>query len=199
MKFIAKIFAFLFLCSFSLSAQTIDTNTYDEKTGQRYIVTRNYRGNKLELNHTVSSTGALYFSAGYQSGKTDEKATEVYFIDLYIVHNDRRLGCLKEYESTATLLLADGTQIECFQISETDCGNVGFQAAFALKSKGSSVNNSMEENFKKLMTTEIVEIKVKTSEKTEKFKIKPREREYLKNHFILVDKTMKVKINNPQK
>ncbi|RZL47250.1 MAG: hypothetical protein EOO93_25230 [Pedobacter sp.] len=197
MKSLTNILSLFLLTSLSLSAQNIDANTYDAKTGERYITTRNYKGNKLELNHTVSSSGALYFAAGYQSGKSGEKISETYFIDLYIVHNDRRLGCMKEYTSTATLILADGTEMECFQISETDCNNVAFKAAFALKVRGGSDKTTMEENFKKLMTTEIVEIKIKTTEKIEKFKIKQREREYLKNHFILIDKTIKAKPNNP--
>ncbi|RZL47561.1 MAG: hypothetical protein EOO93_25025 [Pedobacter sp.] len=153
----------------------------------------------MELSQTVSNSGVLYFAAGYQSGKSGGKVSETYFIDLYIVHNDRRLGCMKELTSTATLILADGTEMECFQISETDCNKVAFKAAFALKARGGSDQATMEQNFKKLMTIEIAEINIKTTEKTEKFKIKSKEREYLKNHFALVDKTIKAKPNNPQK
>lgn len=170
-------------------AQSIAVNTNDAATGTRVIMTKNHRGNTLEVEDTVAKSGLAFFSAGYQSGTAKGKKVETYFIDLDMFHNNNKLGCINQSANNVTILLKDGSKIECFQISDTDCNPESFKAAFALGPKGSSMEQ-MEANFKKLLTTEISKITVKTTEGSLEYKIKPKSSEYIKSHFALVEKTL---------
>jgi hypothetical protein len=193
MKLTVKFALIALFVSNAALCQTLFTNTLDKNNGDRLIVTSNTKGPDATLEDSASKTGILLFAAGYQKATVAGKTGETYFIDLSIVHNDNRTGCLNEY-SKAILVLADKTEIECFQISETDCSPTDFKSAFALMPyKGSAA--TMKTNFNKLLTTEITEIKLQTTEKALDFKITKEMKPYLKSHFALIDKTIK----NPEK
>lgn len=170
-------------------AQSIAVNTNDTATGTRMILTKNHKGTKLEVEDSVAKSGLAFFSAGYQSGTAKGKKVETYFFDLDMFHNDNKLGCINQSANNVTLLLKDGSKIECFQISDTDCNPESYKAAFALAPKGSSTEQ-MEANFKKLLTTEITKIIVKTTEGSLDYKIKSKSASYIKDHFALVQKTL---------
>lgn len=169
-------------------AQTIAVNTTDAE-GNKVILTKNHKGASLEVGDSVARTGLAFFSAGYQSGTTKGKNTETYFIDLDMFHNDNKLGCLNQSTDNVTLILEDGSKIECFQISETDCGQQAFKAAFALIQKDGSAEQMLE-NFKKLTKTAISKIKIKTSEGSLEYKIASKSSDFMKNHFTLIEKTL---------
>lgn len=171
-------------------AQNIAVNTNDVATGTRVIMTKNHKGTKLEVDDSVAKSGLAFFSAGYQSNIIKGKKVDTYFIDLDMFHNDNKLGCINQSENNVTLVLKDGSKIECFQISDTDCGQEAYKGAFALASKGGS-EEEMQANFKKLLTTEISKIIVKTSESSLDYKMKAKSSEYMKKHFLLIEKTLK--------
>lgn len=173
----------------SANSQVLEVNATDTEAGTRFIKTKNHVG-EPDLSDSVAKSGALFFSAGYQGGTVSGKTVETYFIELEIVHNDHRLGCLKSGESTIILKMADGSVIECFQISDSDCDKVTYRAAFALMGKKGTMAQ-MSENLQKLTNTEINEVKVVTTEGSLVYKIKQKEKQNLKNHFALVDKTVK--------
>ncbi|MGQ2984446.1 hypothetical protein [Flavobacterium sp.] len=180
----------LLLFGISGTAQSIAENKTDAVTGGRTIRTNNNSGGELKLGDSVVNDGAVFFSAGYQSAKPGSKLVETYFIELYIIHNDNRLGCLNTYDSRILLQLEDGTKIDCFQVSESDCDPVTFQAGFALMPRNGTPE-TMKENFEKLLTTNISGLVIVTSEKKMDFKIKKSSRDYMKKHFALIDKTVK--------
>ncbi|MCW4469955.1 hypothetical protein OGH69_13330 [Flavobacterium sp. MFBS3-15] len=188
MKLIAL--ACLLFCGIAAQAQTLLVNNTDSAAGTRIIKTNNHKGGELSLDDSVVKGGAVFFSAGYQSATTSGKLVETYFIDLNIVHNDNRLGCLQELDSRIVLTLADGTKIECFQISESDCDKVAYHATFALMPRGGKLD-TMKENFEKLLGADIAEIAIITTEGKLEYKIKKSSRDYLKQHFALIDKTVK--------
>jgi hypothetical protein len=179
----------LLLAGNAAIAQSIDANTTDPATGARYITTKNYKGTKAEPSDNVVKRGLVLFSAGYQSVLSSGKQVQTYFIDLNIIHNDNRLGCLQELKSKIILTLEDGTTVECFQISESDCDKISYTASFALMAEGESFTK-MAENFRKLMTTKITDMKVITTEGELVYKIKTDSQPYVKSHFALLDKTI---------
>lgn len=172
------------------SAQTILVDNKDAATGTRMIKTDNQQGAKLDLDDSVVRGGAVFFSAGYQSAAPGGKLVETYFIDLNIVHNDNRLGCLQEFDSQVILTLTDGSKMECFQISESDCDKVAYHASFALMPRNGSPE-TMKQNFEKLMTTGISEILIVTTEGKLEYKIKTSSRDYIRKHFALIANTVK--------
>ena len=180
----------LIFLGISATAQSLAENRTDTATGGRIIRTNNNSGGDLTLDDSVVKDGAVFFSAGYQSAKPGSKLVGMYFIELYIIHNDNRLGCLNEYDSRIVLQLEDGTKIDCFQISESDCDPVTFQAGFALMPRNGRPE-TMKENFEKLLTTNISGLVIVTSEKKMDFKIKKSSREAMKKHFALIEKTLK--------
>lgn len=186
---IKQLLLFALLAGNAAIAQTIAVNTNDAATGTRVIMTKNHKGTKLEVEDSVAKSGLAFFSAGYQSGTAKGKKVETYFIDLDMFHNDNKLGCINQSANNVTIILKDGSKIECFQISDTDCNPESFKAAFALTPKGGSMEQ-MQANFKKLQTTEISKIIVKTTEGSLDYKIKPKASEYIKSHFALVEKTL---------
>lgn len=186
---IKQLLLFALLAGNAAIAQTIAVNTNDTATGTRVIMTKNHKGTKLEVEDSVAKSGLAFFSAGYQSGTAKGKKVETYFIDLDMFHNDNKLGCINQSANNVTIILKDGSKIECFQISDTDCNPESFKAAFALTPKGGSMEQ-MQANFKKLQTTEISKIIVKTTEGSLEYKIKPKASEYIKSHFALVEKTL---------
>lgn len=186
MKF-KQLIAFMLLTATAASAQVIDVNTNDQKTGTRVILTKNHKGSKIEVEDSVAKTGLLFFSAGYQSVPSKGKTVETYLIDLDMYHNDNKLGCIKQMENNLIITLEDGTEIECFQMSENECGQEAYKASFALTAKKGSFED-MEKNFKKLQTVGIAKIKVITTEGVLVYKIK--QKDYLKAHFALIAKTL---------
>lgn len=186
---IKQLLLFVLLAGNAAIAQSIAVNTNDTATGNRVIMTKNHKGAKLEVEDSVAKSGLAFFSAGYQSGTAKGKKVETYFIDLDMFHNDNKLGCINQSANNVTIILKDGSKIECFQISDTDCNPESFKAAFALAPKGGSIEQ-MEANFKKLQATEISKIIVKTTEGSLDYKIKPKASEYIKSHFALVEKTL---------
>jgi hypothetical protein len=190
MKMKLTALACLLFCGIAASAQTLLVNNTDSAAGTRIIKTKNHKGGELSLDDSIVKGGAVFFSAGYQSAKTAGKTVETYFIELNIVHNDNRLGCLQELDSRVVLTMADGTKIECFQISESDCDNVAFHATFALMPKGGTLA-AMRENFEKLMSGDVEEITILTTEGKLEYRTKKSSRDYLKQHFALIDKTVK--------
>jgi len=185
MKYI-RFFALLLLCP-TVKSQSIAVNTVDKETGVRTIITNNHAGTEVKPEDTVARSGLLFFSAGYQEIKA--KNTETYFIELNFVHHDARLGCLENGTSKAIITLEDGTLMECTQISDTDCDNIGFVAGFALMPKNSALT-AMKHNFEKLLTTEISKIEVFTTEKPVLFIIKTKSKAYIRSHFALLNKTI---------
>jgi len=177
---------FFALAGFSTAAQTIALNSTDATTGNRLITTSNRKGMELTIADNVARDGALFFAAGYNNSVTKGAAVNNYFIDLTIIHNDNRLGCLQEFTSTAILTLEDGSKIECFQISDSDCDKSSFKAAFALMPKGGKPAE-MQTNFAKLLNTPITEIEVVATEGSLTYKIPGKKREILKKHFILIE------------
>lgn len=169
-------------------AQTIAVNTTDAE-GNKLVLTKNHKGTTLEVEDSVAKNGLAFFSAGYQSGTVRGKSMETYFIDLDMFHNNNKLGCINQSANNLTLTLEDGSKIECFQISDTDCGQEAFKAAFALIQKDGSAEQMLE-NFKKLAKTAITKIKVKTSEGSLEYKVASKSSDYIKNHFALIEKTL---------
>ncbi|AWH84228.1 hypothetical protein HYN59_03470 [Flavobacterium album] len=189
MKLNLKAIILLLLISTAASAQTIFVNHADPATGSRVVQTNNQIGPQLDMDDSISKHGALFFAAGYQSATTAGKLVATYYIDLNIIHNDNRLGCLRQLESRIILTLEDGTKMECIQISDSDCDKAAFHAVFALMPKGGTTE-TMKQNFEKLINTGITEIKVITTEKELDYKIKKDFVPYLKKHFALIDKTV---------
>lgn len=186
---IKQLLLFVLLAGNAAIAQSIAVNTNDAATGTRMILTKNHKGKTLEVEDTVAKSGLAFFSAGYQSATVKGKKVETYFFDLDMFHNDNKLGCINQSANNVTLLLKDGSKIECFQISDTDCNPESYKAAFALAPKANSVEQ-MEANFKKLQTTEITKIIIKTTEGSLDYKIKSKSSSYIKDHFALVQKTL---------
>lgn len=186
---IKQLLLFALLVGNAAIAQTIAVNTNDAATGTRVIMTKNHKGTKLEVEDSVAKSGLAFFSAGYQSATVKGKKVETYFFDLDMFHNDNKLGCINQSANNVTLFLKDGSKIECFQISDTDCNPESYKAAFALAPKANSVEQ-MEANFKKLQTTEITKIIIKTTEGSLDYKIKSKSSSYIKDHFALVQKTL---------
>lgn len=190
MKMKLTALAYLMFLGITASAQSLIVNNTDSATGSRLVKTDNKEGAKLDLDDSVVKGGAVFFSAGYQSSKAGIKVVDTYFIDMNIVHNDNSLGCLQEFDSQIILILEDGTKVECFQISESDCDKVAFHASFALMPKAGKIE-TMKENFEKLMTTAITEMIIVTTERKLEYKTKKSSRDFMKKHFALIDKTVK--------
>jgi hypothetical protein len=179
----------LLLAGTAATAQTIAVNTNDAQTGTRLILTKNHKGTEITVDDSVAKTGLAFFSVGYQSSMVENKKVETYFIDLDLYHHNNWLGCIKQMENNVVLTLEDGTEIQCFQISETDCSQEAYKASFALTTKKGTFAE-MEANFKKLQTMAIVKIKVLTTEKFLDYKINAKSAEFMKAHFALVAKTL---------
>jgi hypothetical protein len=188
MKTILKLLLGCLLFIQASRAQSIALNTKDPETGDRFILTSNKKGPDADVDDSVARAGIVLFAVGYQADKDGK--LPIYFIDLNIVHNDNRTGCLKEKESLLELTLSDDTKISCMQISETDCGLGAFKGVFALMPKGGTAQD-MQSNFEKLLKADIREMELTTSEKTLKYKTKSDSREYIKKHFALLASTIK--------
>lgn len=182
-------FLMLLLAGTVATAQSIAVNTNDKATGTRQIITKNHKGKEIKVDDSVAKNGLLFFSAGYQSTIVNDKPVSTYFIDLDMFHNDNKLGCIKQFDNNVLILLEDGTEIQCFQISETECSPDAYKASFALTSKKGSLAD-MEKNFKKLQTVGISKIIVTTSESSVDYKIRFKSDDYMKAHFALVAKTL---------
>jgi hypothetical protein len=171
-------------------AQSIAINTTDAATGNRLVMTKNHKGQTLQFDDSVAKSGLAFFSVGYQSIPTAKGPTvETYFIDLDMFHNNNKLGCINQATNDVELTLEDGTKIECFQISDSDCGQESFKGAFALVGKDGSAEQ-MEQNFKKLLTTGITRIIVNPTEGELDYKISSKSSDFMKKHFALVEKTV---------
>lgn len=182
-----QLFLSLLFMAAGASAQSIDVNTNDTATGTRLILTKNHKGTALDVDDTVTKTGLVFFSAGYQSTNVKNNKVETYFIDLDMFHNNNKLGCIRQSDNNMLLILEDGTEIQCFQMSETECSHEAYKASFALTTKKGSAEE-MEKNFKKLQTIAIAKIEIKTTEGALVYKVKAKD--YLKAHFALIDKTL---------
>lgn len=180
----------LLLAGNAAIAQQIAINTNDATTKTRVIITKNHAGTTITPDDTVVKTGLVFFSAGYQKTTIKNKEVETYFIDLDMFHNDNKLGCIKQGESNALITLEDGSEIQCFQISDTECSPQAFKAAFAIAPKGSTAAQ-MEDNFKKLQTVAIAKIKITTTEGVKIYKIRSGSSDYIRKHFTLIEKTLK--------
>ena len=177
------------LCSCGLTAQSLAYNTTDKDTGNRFVITRNSHSPSLRMDDSVAKYAAVFFAVGCQTSKPGGKQLETYYIELDIIHNDNRIGCLQELTGKILLELEDGTTIECFQISPSDCDKSAFKAGYAMM-KRSDEKGVMKANLQKLITTEIEKIKVFTTEKELEYVIKSKDKELMKKHFALVDKTI---------
>jgi len=191
MKKILKLFFAYLLISQATWAQSIALNINDQETGNRFILTSNKKDKDPSIDDSVARAGIVLFAAGYQEDKATKLNT--YFIDLNIVHNDNRVGCLKEDAVNAILTLVDGSQISCFQISETDCGKEAFKGVFALMTKSGNPAD-MQANFEKLQKTEIKKIELITTEKKLVYKITDNAQASIKNHFSLLASTIKTSL-----
>lgn len=184
-----QIIFLLLLSSVTATAQTLAVNTNDTKTGSRVILTKSYKGKKAEVEDSVANRGLVFFSAGYQSHHVGNKDIKTYFIDLNIYHHNNTIGCIRQSANNLILVLEDNSEIECFQISDTDCNQEEYKAAFALSKKNSHFEEN-EKNFKKLQTVGISKIKLITTETTQEYKIGSKSRNYMKANFELVSKTL---------
>jgi len=187
-----KLLLLLLICQGAF-AQTIQMNSIDKNTGTRTIITNNHENGELNPDDSVVSNGLVFFSAGYQHIDTGSNSTDVYFIELNIVHKDNTLGCLKDGEGKIIITFKDGTTAECSQISETDCDPIGFNTAFALMPKKGTAA-MMKQNFDKLLTAQIKTIKLFTTEKSLLFTVRTVSKAYIMKHFALLDKTIKASL-----
>lgn len=188
MKF-KQLFLLLLLAGTAATAQTIAVNTTDAATNTRVIITKNHIGKEISVDDSVAKSGLAFFSAGYQSNTVNGKSIQTYFIDLDMFHNNNKLGCIKQSDNNVLLILEDGSEIQCFQMSDTECSHEAFKAAFALTTKESTASQ-MEDNFKKLQSVAITRIKVKTTEGLLDYKIKAKSSDHIKAHFALIAKTL---------
>ncbi|PZR22178.1 MAG: hypothetical protein DI539_06225 [Flavobacterium psychrophilum] len=179
----------LLLATASATAQTLAVNTNDTKTGSRLILTKNHKGKEITVDDSVAKNGLVFFSAGYQANTVTNKEVKIFYIDLDIYHHNNTIGCIKQSENNLILILEDGSEMQCFQMSDTDCSQEAYKAAFALNNKNGSFEEN-EKNFKKLQTVGITKIKVTTTETTQEYKTTSKSREYIKAHFALVAKTL---------
>lgn len=179
----------MLLAANAVSAQSLAVNKTDAATGSKIIITKNHKGKEIAVDDSVAKSGLVFFSAGYQNTASNGNTIATYFIDLDMFHNNNKLGCIQQSAENVTLILEDGTEIHCCQISDTECSNEAFKAAFALMSKNESAEQ-MEQNFKKLQATGINRIKVKTSESSLDYKIGSKSSDYIKKHFGLIAKTL---------
>lgn len=184
-----KLLLLLLLCHGAF-AQTLLMNSLDKNTGTRTIIVNNHKTGELSPDDSVVKSGIIFFSAGYQKIDKQGQSTEIYFVELNIVHKDNRLGCMKDSEGKIIITFKDGTTAECSQISETDCDPVGFTTAFALMPK-KGTQETMKQNFDKLLTTEISTIKLFTSEKSFSFTVRTSAKPFIISQFALLDKTIK--------
>lgn len=184
-----QIIFLLLLSSVTATAQTLAVNTNDTKTGSRVILTKNHKGKKPEVDDSVAKTGLVFFSAGYQSHHVGNKDVKTFFIDLNIYHHNNTIGCIRQSANNLILVLEDKSEIQCFQISDTDCNEEEYKAAFALCPKDGRFEEN-EKNFKKLQTVGISKIKLITTETTQEYKIGSKSKDYMKANFELVSKTL---------
>lgn len=188
-----QFFLLLLLAGTAATAQSIALNTTDKATGSRQVITKNHVGKEIKVEDSVAKYGLLFFSAGYQSTIINDKTLETYFIDLDMFHHDNKLGCINQLDNNVEITLEDGTQIECFQISDTECDPESYKASFALTSKKGSFAD-MTKNFKKLQTVAISKILIKTTEGRLLYKIRPSSKDDIKAHFALVAKTLNAEV-----
>jgi len=189
-----KLQSLLLLLTFQgVFSQTLLMNSTDKNTGTKTIITNNNRTGELTGDDTVVRNGLIFFSAGYQKIKTQGNPTEIYFIELNIVHKDNRLGCMKSEDGKVVLIFNDGTKVECMQISEDDCDPIGFNSAFALMPK-KGTQDIMKQNFEKLLTADITNIEIYTSEKKIIYNVKNTAKPIIKARFALLDKTIKASL-----
>lgn len=189
MKLKQTLLALMLLTGVTALSQTIAINSTDAKTGDVTIQTTNHKGKDFVTDDSVAKKGLVFFSAGYQKTNVKGKSIESYFIDIDLYHHDNRLGCLKQGANNITLELEDGTEIKCFQISDTDCHHEAFKAAFAMTAKNGNLEE-MEANFKKLQTVAVKRIIITTTERTLDYKVKDDAKDIIKAHFALVAKTL---------
>ena len=171
-------------------AQRLEVNNVDPKTGSKTFITSNHVGADVTWDDTVTRNGMLFFSAGYTSDNKNNTLVETYFIDLSIIHNDARLGCLMHNTGKIIITFTDGTTAECMQVSDNSCDKLAFNAGYALTPRGSSVN-VMKQTFDNLLVKDIKSIEVFTSETSVKYPIKTQKIDYIKAHFALLDKRIK--------
>lgn len=173
------------LCALTASAQSIDINTINKETGLRSILTKNTDKAAPEQDDSVVRNGTVYFSAGYQEVPAGKGKRGIYFFELNLVHNDARVGCLTQENGKVVLGFEDGTEMECIQISATDCDNVGFVANFMLGTR-TSEEADIKANFEKLQRTPLKKIVVHTTEKAIRYNIKTISQPVLSKHFTVV-------------
>lgn len=176
---------FTLLLSASCFAQKIDVSVKDSITGARTIFTELPKAVSTDESETIVNNGVVFFSAGYQDVKVKDALKGLYLISLNIVHRDKRVGCLKQESGKVVLVLEDGSEITCSQVSATDCDPVGFMSDFMLVQKDGK-EADMKANFLKLQTVLIKKIRVITSETTIPFVVKQQARLQLREHFKLV-------------
>jgi len=186
---IFAIFALLFVAQSSV-AQRFEVNDVDPKTGSKTFITSNHVGADVMWDDTVTRNGMLFFSAGYTSDIKNNTAVETYFIDLSMIHNDARLGCLMHNSGKIIITFTDGTTAECMQVSDNSCDKLAFNAGYALMPRG-DYTNKMRQTFDNLLVKDIKSIEVFTSETTIKYPIKSQKMDYIKAHFALLDKRIK--------
>jgi hypothetical protein len=178
------------LVSVPCMAQKMAVNAVDPATGGKILLTESVEGNPPKNDESVVNNGLVFFSAGYQDVPAGNGLQGLYFISLNIVHHDKRVGCLTQEKGRVLLTLEDGTEINCSQISATDCDPIGFTTDFMLVKKGGSVAE-MKQNFEKLQHTMIKRITIITTETAIKYGVKPAKRMLLAKHFGLVAESLK--------
>lgn len=175
-------------------AQKISVDALDAATKARTIQTIGSDSNPPKDDETIVNNGLVFFSAGYQEVPRRDKLQGLYFFTINLVHNDQRVGCLTQEAGRVILILEDGSEINCSQISATDCDPVGFYTDFVLVSKGGSLEE-MKKNFEKLQHAFVKRISVITSETTIKFTVKAAARTTIAKHFALIANALKEQAN----
>lgn len=152
-KLLFLTFVLVLFSALSFGQITLEVNEKDDFTGSIKKFTKSsarvFKGEK--------TYGTLYIAAGRVDSLT--------FISLLVAED---LGCLSEYDGKIMIKLTDGTVIECYQFSDTECSST-INAARYLPLKREEAEtperyNILAENIKKLTTTTIGKIRVYGSE-----------------------------------
>lgn len=117
-----KILLVIILFSTYLTSQNIriEYDENDDFNGNRTIETAYQFKKWPKKSDFIDTNNELVFSLKYIKSPTIEKPA--YLLN-FIINSSVDLGCLSEYEGKIILLLENGLQIECFQISKTSCSN----------------------------------------------------------------------------
>lgn len=176
---------FLFI-SVSINSQSIITNNVDEFTKVKFIETNITKEKRIkEIDNITVDNGSMYFNLSYF--QSDQSSIFLFNILLYS-KND--LGCFSKYDGKIIFLLENGKTIEGKQFSETSCEKTGNTIKYGL-AKSDEIATQQFENFETLSKERISKIRIYGSKFYQDFTIKEEAKDYIKNHFILLNDEVK--------